>query len=119
MLKWISEADALPPIAQPVLLMHPRQSGEFWETEVACILVHHEDVRPKPVKPGDQWPTEYYWAGSRSGDNICLVTGNGFWALMNELPLPPGAEHQSREIFGDRQYWVAQPKPVFIPMRRT
>jgi hypothetical protein len=118
MLKWISEADALPPIAQPVFLMTPRQSGDFWDMSVACILVDYEGVRPRPIKPGDQWPTTYRWGRTYGGDLISLVTGNAWWALMNEIPLPPGAEHASRVAFGDRQHWFAQPKPVFVGQKR-
>lgn len=110
MLKWISEAEALPPIGQPVLFIDPRQAGEHWDANVACILVDHEAVFPRPVKPGDQWPTQYRWARTYGGDLISLVTGNGWWAWMDEIPLPPGAEHRKER----GQHWIAQPTSVFI-----
>lgn len=110
MLKWISEADDLPPIAQPVLFMHPRQFGEFWDMHVACILVRYEGVVPRPVKPGSRWPTEYWWGAKRGEGADNLVTGNGWWARLDGLPLPPGAEHATDREF----HYFAQPKPVWV-----
>src|SRR5262245_54211539 len=99
MIRWISEGQRLPPIGLSVFVAHPRQSGEFWDIKVQCLLCRHEDVIPKPIKAGSRWPTDYYWRGIRAGrDDVHLVTGNSYWALMNEIPLPPGAMH--REING-------------------
>lgn len=92
-LKWISESVGLPRIAQSVLLASPRQSGEFWDLRVASLLVRHEDVVPKPVKAGDPWARYYYWKVDHFGEHNVFLTGNNWWALMNCINLPPGAEH--------------------------
>ena len=109
-MKWISEADELPPIAQSVFYAHPRMSGDFWDISVARILVQYEGVAPRPVKAGHRWPTAYWW----SDGSTTLITGNGWWAKMDDIPLPPGAEH--RHARG--QHYVAQPVPVFIPQSK-
>lgn len=109
-LKWISESEALPPIGQPVLFMDPRQADSFWDIAVAHLAARHEDVRPQPVEPGSVWPTEYHWASDRAGRDITLVTGNGWWARLDGIELPPGANHETIRDF----HCIAQPKPVFI-----
>lgn len=109
-MKWISEADQLPPIAQPVLLAHPRQTGEFWDLRVAQLLVHHEGVVPRPIKKGERWATDYFWDASRDGRYTTLVTGNSWWALLDDIPLPPGAEHRTERGY----HYIAQPTPVFV-----
>lgn len=112
MLKWISEADELPPIAQRVLLMHPRQSGEFWDLCAAQLLAQYEGVVPRPVPKGSPWPSTYYWATGRGSHDSTsyLVTGNSWWASFKDLPLPPGAEHMT-----DREFnYIAQPVPVWV-----
>lgn len=114
MLKWISEAEALPPIGQPVFYIAPRQAGEHWDVHVARILVHHEAVHPHPVKPGDEWPTDAYWSMGHFNQDHHLITGNGWWAWMDEIPLPPGAEHRKER----GQHWIAQPVPVFATPKR-
>ncbi|MBL4838151.1 MAG: hypothetical protein JKY34_11305 [Kordiimonadaceae bacterium] len=92
MLNWISEAEKLPVIGQSILLMTPRQSGQWWDTKVAQILVRHEDVIPNPViARNSSWPTEYWWASGERYSDTTLITGNGYWASMEDLPLPPGA----------------------------
>jgi hypothetical protein len=111
MLNWISEAEKLPIIAQHVLLAVPRQVGEFWDLKMAQLLVAHEDVVPLPVAKGSRWPSQWYWDSSRGGDRyVTLVTGNAWWALLNEINLPPGAEHRSERGY----YYIAQPLPVFV-----
>lgn len=112
-MKWISEADQLPPIAQPVFYTAPRQSGEFWDTTVARLLVHYEGVCPRPVKAGDQWPTTYHWSHDHFSANTSLVTGNGWWAWMDDIPLPPGAEHRKER----GQHYIAQIGECFVPMK--
>lgn len=109
-MKWISEAEKLPPIAQKVLLAVPRQFGEFWDLKVAQLLVRHEDVSPRPVAKGSRWPTEWYWDSSQCGRDTTLVTGNSWWALMDDIPLPPGAEHAAARGF----HYIIQPMPVFV-----
>jgi hypothetical protein len=115
-MKWISEAEKLPPIAQKVLLAHPRQSGEFWDLRTAQILVQYEGVAPVPVKRGDRWPTTYWWGAEDSGRNMFLVTGNSWWALLDDIPLPPGAVHAVQT--GPAPYhFIAQPELVWIGQR--
>lgn len=109
-MKWISEAEQLPEIAQKVLLAHPRQTGEFWDLHVAQLLVRHEGVVPRPIAKGDRWATEYFWDWSNDGRGTVLVTGNSWWARMDEIPLPPGAEHQTIRGF----HCIVQPTPVFV-----
>lgn len=111
MLEWISEADALPPIALPVLFMHPRQSAEFWSVCVAQLLVRHEGVVPQPVKPGSRWPVDFFWSRSISRHDPVLVTGNGWWSPLSHIPLPPGAQHVGH---GAGSY-IRQIGDVFIP----
>jgi hypothetical protein len=113
-MKWISEAERLPAIAQKVLLAVPRQHGEFWDLKIAQLLVRHEDVFPRPVAKGSRWPTDYYWDSSRDGRDVCLITGNSWWALMDNIPLPPGAEHMAERGF----HYIAQPTPVFVSQSR-
>lgn len=109
-MKWISEAEKLPPIAQLVLLAVPRQGGDFWDLKTSRLLVRHEDVHPRPVPRGSKWPVEYWWSGAKDGRSETLVTGNAWWTLLNTIPLPPGAEHRSER----GQHWVSQPRPVWI-----
>lgn len=109
-IKWIRETDKLPPIAQPVFYAAPRQGGEFWDVSVSRILVRHEGVFPRPVKAGTKWPTEFWWCSDHFGRSTHLVTGNGYWAAMDDIPLPPGAEHKNER----GQHWVAQIGECFI-----
>lgn len=109
-MKWISEGEALPAIAQNVLVATPRQSGEFWDIVVACILVRHEGVVPQPVSPGARWPVDFYWGFARRPNDNFIVTGNGWWASMTEIDLPPGAEHQQIRGFD----CIAQLGHVFV-----
>lgn len=115
-IEWISEADALPMIAQRVLYMSPRQSGEFWDTQVARLLCRHEAVVPMPVKPGGEWPTSYYWSLDHWGKDNSIVTGNGYWAYMDGIALPPGAEHKVLGPRNDRL--IVQIGDQFIPQGR-
>ena len=92
-LTWISEATALPKIGQVVFLATPRQSGEFWDISAARLSSAHEDVSPRPVSAGERWPTDFFWSRSHIGGDTSLVTGNGWWASMVSIPLPPGAVH--------------------------
>lgn len=112
-MKWISEADDLPKIAQKVLLAVPRQFGEFWDLSVAQLLVRHEGVFPRPVAKGSRWPVDYYW--SRDAKDTILVTGNSWWALVNEIPLPPGAEHKTERGY----HYIAQPEIVFVSQTKA
>lgn len=91
---WISESDRLPEIAQQVLLITPRQAGEFWNVSVACLLVRHEGVSPRPVAAGSSWPTDYWWSSARDRRDTQLITGNGWWSSLASIPLPDGAVHQ-------------------------
>jgi hypothetical protein len=112
-MKWISEAERLPPIAQTVLLAHPRQFGEFWDITTAKLLVHYEGVVPAPVAKGSKWPTTYYWEANHGGSaqsHPYLVSGNSWWALLDDIPLPPGAEHKTERGY----HYIAQPEPVFV-----
>lgn len=110
MLKWISEAEALPRTAQKVLLAHPRQAGEFWDLHVAQILIQYEGVCPMPVKVNTRWPANYWWSwGDKTAADL-LVTGNAWWAFLDGLPLPPGAEHATERGYS----FIAQPRPVFV-----
>lgn len=112
-MKWISEAEALPKIAQLVLLAHPRQQGEFWDITTAKMLVQYEGVVPVPVAKGSRWPTTYYWESNHGGSfqsHPYLITGNSWWSLLDDISLPPGAEHLM-----ERGYcYVAQPVSVFV-----
>lgn len=92
-MQWISEQDRLPPIAQNVLCAFPRQFGEFWDLKTCSILVRHEGVYPAPVLAGDRWPTDYYWSQGNPAKDSRLVTGNAWWMLLCDIPLPPGAQH--------------------------
>jgi hypothetical protein len=112
--KWISEAERLPPIAQPVLLAVPRQTGEFWDLTVAKLLVQYEGVVPRPVPRGSEWPTRYFWDSSRDGRATTLVTGNSWWAMLDDIPLPPGAVHRIER----GEHCIAQPELVFVPQSR-
>ena len=114
MLEWISEGEALPKIGQKILLVHPCQSNEFWKIESAWLMARHEDVVPRPIKAGERWPTDYAWQRGEGGfgSPLCLlVTGNGWWASLEGIPLPPGAAH--RMING--YHCVEQTHEVFIP----
>jgi hypothetical protein len=113
-MKWISEEVGLPPIGQTILLAHPRQTGEFWDLTTAMLLVKYEGVHPVPVLRGGRWPTTYYWETSRGrASHPFLVTGNNWWALLDDIPLPPGAEHKR-----DREYhYISQPELLFVGQR--
>lgn len=117
-MKWISEAEALPQIAQVVLLAHPRQGGTAWDITTAQLLVQYEGVIPRPVPKGSKWPTTYYWETNRGGSvqsHPFLVSGNSWWALLDDIPLPPGAEHRTERGY----HYVAQPEPVFVTQQET
>lgn len=109
-MKWISEADSLPKIAQKVLLAVPRQEGGFWDIKAAQLLVRHEGVAPQPVKKGSQWPTHFWWDSSPNGADQTLVTGNSWWMPMDDMPLPPGAEHMRDRGF----HYISQPNRVWV-----
>lgn len=113
MIKWISEETALPRVAQHVLLATPRQMGEFWDLAVAKLLIQHEDVQPVPVRVGERWPTTFYWSRSQLVRDTCLITGNGWWAAMNGIPLPPGAVHHNSQGYD----LIQQIGDVFISQR--
>lgn len=114
-LKWIGECEALPKIGQSILLATPRQRGEFWDLWVARLLARHEDVFPMPVVAGGDWPTDYYWERNGGTRDTCLVTGNGWWASLTDIPLPPGATHSGDE----RGYhYIRQIGDVFVPKAR-
>lgn len=100
MLKWISESDALPEIAQQVFLASVDIYGEYWKIQVASILVRHEGVTPHPVKEGDKWPHDFYWSTSREQQGNVLINGRKWWASMSDIPLPPGAKHETCPIAG-------------------
>lgn len=108
-LTWVSESAALPLVAQSVLLMTPRRAGEFWNINIACILIRYEGVLPRPVEAGAAWPVDYWW-GTGPAREIVMVTGNGWWAPLSSLPLPPGAEHRSERGYD----YIAQIGEVFV-----
>ncbi|HEY1394750.1 hypothetical protein [Roseateles sp.] len=111
MLDWKSEGEMLPQIAQCVLLATPRQFDGFWDICVAQLLVRHEDVSPAPVRAGDPWPTDFYWCRSISGRDTMIVTANGWWTSLANIPLPPGAAHASERGFD----YVRQLGGAFVP----
>lgn len=92
-LQWISEEERLPIVAQRVLLLSPRQGGGWWDPRLAQILIRYEEVVPHPVRKGDAWPVNFHWSWGGGNTNIALVTGNAWWASLEEINLPPGAEH--------------------------
>lgn len=92
MLEWISEAEALPPVAQEVLYTRPHEFDRFWRIAVAMILIRYEGAQPHPVKIGDKRPVTFWWGFGRSQETL-LLNGTGYWAKMTGLPLPPGAQH--------------------------
>lgn len=98
MLKWVSEEDRLPKIGQKVLLLSPRQGGGWWDPSIAMILVRYEGVVPLPINKGAKWPVNYYWSDGRTNSHT-LITGNAYWAALDEINLPPGAEHYS-DVYG-------------------
>lgn len=112
-LNWTREDVALPRIAQPILLAHPRQSGDFWDLAIGKLLVKHEDVCPIPRPRGHRWPTDWWWEVNRGGSaqsNPWLVTGNNYWAALDAIPLPPGAAHAR-----DRSYhYLIQTAKAFV-----
>lgn len=110
-MKWVSEAEALPPIGQSVLLMVPRQAGEFWDLHAAGLAADYDGVAPHPVAPGSRWPVKFWWNISKRGREPVLVTGNAWWAEASDIPLPPGAEHR-RGPRGD--HYIAQPERVWV-----
>jgi len=112
-IKWISESNRLPLVGQNVLLATPRQAGKFWDIQTAVLLARHEDVNPRPVQSGGKWPVDYYWG--RSVHDTCLVTGNGWWALLDRIPLPPKAAHD----FSNGYHSVRQVGDVFVPRLRA
>lgn len=120
MIEWISEAAELPRIGESVLLANPRQSGEFWDIETAWLMARYDGVVALPVSPGSRWPTDYAWNRHRHGggfgsDGVLLITGNAWWARLDQIPLPPAAEHR----VGPNGYpFVAQIGDAFIPMTR-
>jgi len=114
LLTWVSEATALPRVGQAVLLATPRQSGEFWDVSAARLLAAYEGVVPRPVAAGSRWPTDYYWGRSNIGRDTCLITGNGWWASMTALPLPPGAAHGSECGYD----YIRQVGECFLPIRK-
>ncbi len=117
-MKWISESEALPEIAQVVLLLHPRQSGEFWNLTTAMLLVQYDGVVPVPVAKGARWPTTYFWETNHGGSvksHPYLVSGNSWWSILDDIPLPTGAEHKNDRGF----HYIAQPVPVFVGQSRS
>lgn len=114
-MRWISEAEALPPVAQKILLAHPRQTGEFWDLCTAQLLIQYEGVAPVPVKRGDRWPTTYWWSASKDTGATYLVTGNSWWTLLDTIPLPPGAMHKLDREF----HYIAQPELVWVGQKQS
>lgn len=108
--EWRSEANELPPIAQKVMFAVPRQFGEFWDLHIAQLLVRHEAVIALPVPKGSRWPTDFWWSTGRDSRDTHLVTGNGWWAPLDKINLPPGAKH----LFDGRFHYVSQPKSIFV-----
>lgn len=98
-MKWISEAHQLPKVGQPVLLAHPKQDYDLWEMNIVALHIRHEGVTPKPVAKGSEWPTEYHWSPLRDHLTITFVTGNSWWAQLDDIELPPGAVHVAERGF--------------------
>lgn len=90
---WFSEAEKLPEIAETVMLASPRSSGDFWDLRLAMILVRHEGVVPMPVPNESKTPVDFYWAPDGDIRKSRLVTGRQWWARLDTINLPPGAEH--------------------------
>lgn len=111
-IEWKSEAEALPDIAETVLLATPRQFGDVWDIRTAKLLISHEGVLPLPVMAGKKWPTNYWWGVGHGNGEPVLVTGNSWWAKLDKIPLPPGAAHATGQM-GDT--YIAQPVSVWIP----
>lgn len=110
MLEWINEGERLPPVGQKVFLAVPSQGADYWTLHVAQLLIRHEDVKPRPISAGGEWPTEYFWGVSRQPGDAVLVTGNGWWASFRDIPLPPLAEHAI-----DREFnYVRQTKYAWV-----
>lgn len=93
-MEWIRESDALPLIAQDVLLAQPAGYDKFWKIHVARILVRHEGVCPMPVNIGDDMPSEFWWARGEGRESSLLLSGKNWWASLTGLKLPPGAIHE-------------------------
>ncbi|MFT5949661.1 MAG: hypothetical protein ACI807_003947 [Paracoccaceae bacterium] len=110
--EWVSENEDLPAVGQVVFLASPDQFAEFWRFDVAQLLVRHEGVYPTPVQAGcGTWPVDYYWCVRGQARATSLVTGNGWWAPMDRMSLPPRAEHKKERGYS----FVEQVGPVFIP----
>ncbi len=110
--EWISEGDRLPKIGQNVMIALPDQFASFWRVSVARLLVRHEDVYPMPVQAGSgKWPVDYYWAPPGRGRDTSLITGNGWWAAMDRMNLPPLAGHGCERGY----HFVVQTAPAFTP----
>lgn len=112
MLEWISESEQLPLVGETILLATPRQFDVFWDIRTAWLSVRHEDVLPVPVKPGGRWPVDYSWRLGNSRDaGIVIVSGNSWWSRLDQISLPPGANH--RIVNG--YHCIEQLGSVFIP----
>lgn len=108
---WQSERDALPRIGERVLLLVPRQGGEWWDMSVAWLAVDYDGVVPHPVAPGSRWPRDFWWHATPDHRHPVLVTGNAYWCSLGELPLPPGATH----VWGPRgEHAIAQPTLIWV-----
>jgi len=114
-IEWISEGTKLPRIGQTVLLLTPRQAGEFWDLHIACLLARHEGVTPRPVSAGGPWPTDYYWGNPKVAQDTRLITGNGWWASVAGIPLPPQALHAHEAGFD----FIRQVGIAFVPKKKA
>lgn len=95
--EWYSEQTKLPRIGERVFICRPREDVDLWDIHVGFLAADHEGVVARPVPTGTKWPTQYYWVFGpvRMGTNYtCLITGNGWWAPLSAISLPPGARHQ-------------------------
>jgi hypothetical protein len=110
--EWVSESEGLPTVGQVIFRASPDQFGDYWRFDVAQLLVRHEGVCPAPVQAGcGKWPVDYYWCVRGQARATSLVTGNGWWAPMDRMRLPPRAEHKAERGYS----FVAQTGQVFIP----
>ena len=110
-IEWISETTELPKVAHSVLLATPRQFDEFWDIRHAQLLIGHEGVVPGPIPAGSRWRSDQYWQVGRRQGEIVLITGNSWWSHINQIPLPPGAEHRTRNgqhliVKADGYKWI-------------
>ena len=115
MINWISEENSLPMSGQTIIHASPRMRDEFWNIRIRTLLIRFEGVIPLPVPKGSKnWPTEYYWGDPYNGKNTSLITGNGYWANLTDLTLPPNTEIFNGSC-GDKYIVGKNRECLFVP----